>query len=269
MRIWGKLFGVFFGFMFGHLFGALLGLWLGHKFDQALGQDFNISDGLLGGVGNAGKRRQERFFFATFSVMGHIAKAKGRVTEAEIQIAQALMSRMQLDTEAKSQAQRAFSEGKGGEFPLEQVVSDFARRSRGRRDVLQMFLEIQLQAAFADGELHPNEKDVLLKVADSLGFSHTEFERLLQMLEAEFSFHQQKAGATSASRLKDAHQLIGVDESDSDQAVKRAYRKLMNQHHPDKLVSKGLPPEMLQVAKEKAQDIQKAYEVIRKSRGFK
>ncbi|MFK5042039.1 DnaJ domain-containing protein, partial [Glaesserella parasuis] len=74
---------------------------------------------------------------------------------------------------------------------------------------------------------------------------------------------------SSEPSLKDAYSVLGVSESDDQTTVKRAYRKLMNEHHPDKLVAKGLPPEMMEVAKEKAQQIQAAYDLICKSKGWK
>lgn len=272
MKVWGKLCGAFFGFMFGHVFGALLGLWLGHKFDRALSQDFSVQDGLMGSLRKQALKSQQLFFHATFSVMGHIAKAKGHVTQAEIQVASLLMDRLKLDADHKQAAQDAFRQGKATDFPLEQVMEEFVASCRGRRDVLQMFLEIQLQAAFADGELHANEKAVLEVVSDCLGFSRADLTRLISMIEAEFKFHRQGKQASAADReqqLQDAYQLLGVTDTQTSQEIKKAYRKLMNQHHPDKLVAKGLPEEMMEVAKEKAQDIQQAYELIKQAKGFK
>ena len=77
--------------------------------------------------------------------------------------------------------------------------------------------------------------------------------------------YQQSSGPT----LSDAYKVLGVSESDDRNAVKRAYRRLMNEHHPDKLVAKGLPPEMMEMAKEKAQQIQAAYDLICKVKGWK
>lgn len=266
--MWGKLLGGFFGYMIAHhIIGALIGIWLGHKLDRAVGQSGQFRASLLKAAKQSAQRQQQLFFHATFSVMGHIAKAKGRVTEAEIGVATLLMERLNLDAAHKQAAQEAFRQGKQGDFPLEQTLAEFVESCRGRTNVLQMFLEIQLQAAFADGELHPNELAVLERVAQALGFSPQDLTRLISMLEAEIKFHRQGHGGSRANRqqqLSDAYQLLGVTESANMTEVKKAYRKLMNQHHPDKLVAKGLPPEMMAMAKEKAQDIQQAYELIKK-----
>lgn len=281
MRIWGKIFGVLFGFMFGGILGALLGLWLGHKFDQAMGQNFN-----LGAFSNPNGRAE--FFFTTFAVMGHIAKAKGVVTSDEIQIASMLMDQMGLQGEAREQAKEAFRDGKRADYPLDDELRNLVSLVKGRRDLLQMFLEIQMQGVFADGQIEPIEQEMLERIAQILGFSQMDLQRVIARWEAEMRFQRKRQeqwsgsgyqqgsrysnGESSASReqsLKDAYQLLEIESSANDQEVKRAYRRQMNQHHPDKLVSKGLPPEMLEMAKKKAQEIQHAYEIIKKARGMK
>ncbi|NVD05652.1 co-chaperone DjlA [Vibrio sp. JPW-9-11-11] len=281
MHIFGKILGTFFGFLFGGPFGALLGLFIGHQFDKArrLRQA-----GFNGGFGSGPSQteRQEEFFKAAFAVMGHVAKAKGQVTREEIQLATMMMDRMSLHGEQRRAAQNAFREGKESDFPLDTVLERVRISSDGRYDLIQFFLELQISAAFADGELHPSERNVLHKIARGLGFSSEQLEQRLRMQEAAFRFQhggfggqgqsQQSNGgwqqAQGAHQLSDAYKLLGIDSSSDAKTVKRAYRKLMNEHHPDKLMAKGLPPEMMNVAKEKAQEIQNAYDLIKKSKGF-
>lgn len=268
MRIWGKILGGFFGFMFGHVFGMLLGIWLGHRFDRATAINFNVQNGLFANA-QSSQEKQKLFFDATFSVMGHIAKAKGQVTEADIRVANAYMEQMRLQGEARVQAQRSFSLGKENDFPLQERLVEFARVVRGDRNVLQMFLGIQVQVAYSDGEFHSKEKEILYTIAQHLGFSRFELDRLLQMIEGQQHFHQGKQQQQQKTSEEDSYKVLGIDKSVADKEVKRAYRKLMSQHHPDKLASKGLPEEMMVLAKEKAQDIQRAYETLREARGFK
>lgn len=262
MRIWGKLLGVFFGLMFGGAFGALLGLWLGHRFDKAVGGNFNFS------YAN-GQAIQQEFLFSTFAVLGHIAKSKGVVTQHEIQVASLLMDQMGLQGEVRRQAQDAFRQGKEADFPLDEQVARFVKTVGGRRDLLQMFMEVQLQGVFADGVVDDSERALLQRVAKGLGFSERELEAIISRWEAELKFRrggQQQRTASSAQELDEAYQILGVDSQNSDQQVKRAYRKLMSQHHPDKLVAKGLPAEMMELAKQRTQDIQQAYECIKQHR---
>ncbi|PSW15138.1 co-chaperone DjlA [Photobacterium sanctipauli] len=280
MQVWGKILGAFFGFLLGGPFGLLLGLFLGHKFDKARAKIYY--GGGFGGFsgGQRSEENQAAFFHAAFAVMGHVAKAKGRVTEEEIRVASTYMDRMGLQGESRRQAQNAFRDGKEEGFPLQEVLGKVRVSSAGRADLLQFFLELQIQAAFADGSLHPSERQLLHVIARALGFSERQLEQRLHMQEAAFRFqqggfnqqYQQQGGfqqAPTRDQLADAYELLGVKESASAQELKRAYRKQMNEHHPDKLAAKGLPPEMMELAKQKTQELQAAYDLIRKEKGFK
>jgi len=257
MRIWGKIFGFIIGFMFGRFFGAILGLWLGHAFDKRQ----ELSSLIL-----KGSERQAMFFNTTFAVMGHVAKASGRVTETDIRIAVMLMDKLKLSGQSRIDAQMAFRQGRQADFDLPKQLDLFRQATQGRVELAQMFLEIQIQTALADGELHANEKQILSVIAAKLGLA-AQLDALLARWQAEFSHHQSPQG--NKMPLADAYVLLGLQESVSDQEIKRTYRKLMNEHHPDKLVAKGLPAEMMQLAKTKAQDIQVAYECIKTSRGMR
>ena len=261
MKIWGKVFGAIIGFMFGRFFGALLGAWLGHMYDKR-GSTIQI-------IRNASKK-QSQFFHSTFAVMGHVAKASGRVTETDIKIASMMMDQMRLQGRARTDAQNAFRQGKHADFDITACLREFKAIAGRRQEILQMFLEIQIQTALADAELHPREKQVLTIIAQQLGFTTSQLEVLLKRWQAEFRFQQSSArGGTQRTNINDAYQVLGLEKSASDQEIKRAYRKLMNEHHPDKLVAKGLPEEMMELAKKKAQDIQAAYDSLKLQRGFK
>ena len=118
--------------------------------------------------------------------------------------------------------------------------------------------------ALADGKLDPAEKDMLEHVSIRLGYSRAEFNQMLEMVlnQSHFAGGQ----ANSASALEDAYKALGVSKDNTDQEIKRAYRKLMSQYHPDKLIGQGLPEDMIAVATEQAKEIQVAYDLIKKSR---
>jgi len=260
--MWGKLLGAGFGFMFGGLFGAFLGAIIGHNFDRGVGQS-HFSFSSPGAV-------QDIFFESLFKVMGHIAKADGHVTEQEIQMARVIMTQMRLTEERKTEAIEYFNRGKQPEFDLDHTLRNFKTTCHGHRNLMQMFLEIQIAAAFADGGIQSAEKSILENISRVLGFNQMHLNLLINSFQAQQRFHQSGQQAyNSQDRLADAYSVLGVTAETNDKDTKKAYRKLMSQHHPDKLVAKGLPEEMMTVAKEKSQEIQAAWEVIRKERGIR
>jgi DnaJ like chaperone protein len=176
MNIWGKILGFIFGFILLKLPGALLGLWIGHLFDRSMARPFSRAGGFGGLFHKADYSQQAFFFYATFSVMGHIAKADGRVSETEIRFASNLMDQLGLSDEARQEAQEAFREGKLGGFPLHQTLREFRQSCFGRHDVLRLFLELQIQFASCDHNLDENEQALLLEIAGELGFSTRELQ---------------------------------------------------------------------------------------------
>ena len=272
MQYWGKVIGVAMALLMGGGFwGAVIGLLIGHLFDKARSRRT---------VWFASQQqRQSLFFSTTFEVMGHLTKSKGHVTKADIHVATLLMDRMGLHGESRLAAQQAFRVGKENGYPLREKMRQLRSVCFGRFDLIRMFLEIQIQAAFADGSLHPNEREVLYVIAEELGISRMQFDQFLRMMQGGAHFgdgyqqqSQQNGNWQQAQRgptLEDACNVLGVKATDDATTIKRAYRKLMSEHHPDKLVAKGLPPEMMQMAKQKAQEIQKAYDMIKTAKGFK
>ncbi|AMW16013.1 co-chaperone DjlA [Glaesserella parasuis] len=286
MQFIGKILGFILGYkFFGGFFGGLLGLIIGHWGDKKLYELGSVSSTMFGKA----LTRQSLFMQTTFAVLGHISKAKGRVTENDIQLARQLMANMKLDANNQQLAQKAFTLGKEANFPLRQVMQEFREACGQRRDLLRFFVEVQMQAALQDGNLDGNEQQILFTIAETLGMSRLQFEQMIAMVAAAqrfrsgyYQYEQQGSNQqgqyqgnyggyqrSSEPSLKDAYSVLGVSESDDQTTVKRAYRKLMNEHHPDKLVAKGLPPEMMEVAKEKAQQIQAAYDLICKSKSWK
>jgi len=246
----GAAIGLFSGGFPGLIFGGILGFSLERIFRKA-----------------ATVAPQQIFFKATFTVMGRIAKADGQVTENEIDFARAIMGQMRLNEEKRLEAIQFFTEGKDAGLDLDPVLQPLTTLFKYQPNLRLIFLEIQLQAALADGEMSDPERKVITDVCIKLGLPADQIEALLARMQAERAFHRGQGGAPTAAQISQAYGVLGVSDSASDGEVKRAWRKLMSQHHPDKLVSKGLPQEMMQIAKEKTQEIQAAYDLIRQVRG--
>ena len=177
---------------------------------------------------------------------------------------------MQLNEEQKKLAINLFTQGKQTDFDPEPVILQFKKTCSRRSNLLIMFMEIQLSTALADSELHHDEQRILLNIAELLGFKRREFEQLLARSTAEkfySQFHKNHENPSSSKEILAAsYKLLGVNIDCTDSELKKAYRRLMSQHHPDKLVSKGLPEEMMKLATEKTQEIKAAYERIKQFR---
>jgi DnaJ like chaperone protein len=273
MSWWGKVIGGAFGFMLGGPLGGLLGAVLGHNFDLGLNH-LSVTDD-EGWESGDQERVQAAFFTASFTVMGYIAKADGQVSPSEIKNAEKVMDQMQLDATQRKVAIDLFNQGKSQQIVLKAIIGQFKEECGRRTNLIQFFLEIQLSTALADGELHPAEQKILLEISQLLGFSRFKFERLLAMAVAQTRFrdYQSQSGEyreakphITETQLSEAYQLLGVTVSASDDEVKKAYRRLVSQNHPDKLVSKGLPEEMMKLATQKTQEIKRAYDLISESR---
>lgn len=258
MSWWGLLLGGAFGFLLGGPIGALLG--------AALGQGFGRTVGALG-TGESGGSRLERvqlaFFAAVFGVMGHVAKADGRVTPEEIALANEVMDRLGLDARQRAAARALFNEGRRPEFPLDDVLDQLRLECGRARNVIRMFVEIQVQAAAADRRIDSEEGRILLHVAMRLGFSRADYLEIERLITS--GIHA-GADADSGMSLEDAYATLGASPDASDAEIKRHYRRQMSRHHPDKLASKGLPEEMMRAATERTQQIRAAWDTVRKSR---
>jgi DnaJ like chaperone protein len=253
-----------FGFLLGGPLGAILGASFGHQFGKGL-EGIEAIETLNPGDQH---RVQMAFFTATFSVMGHIAKADGHVSREEISLANRVMNEMSLTSDMRVTAINLFQQGKHADFPLDDVLAQFYKECHRRTDLIRMFLGIQLQGAFADGVLAVSEERLLIHICNQLRISRFDYERMKIQLQAQQRF--QRSGpytqnTPQKSSLQDAYGVLGLTPSASMADVKKAYRRLMNQNHPDKLVAKGLPEEMMRLAKERTQKISKAYETILKA----
>ncbi len=258
----GKIIGASLGFLAGPV-GAAVGLLLGHRYDLQAAQA-----GSEGGSADA-REISAVLFEAAFAVMGHVAKADGRVSNAEIDAARSIMRQMRLDEAHVRLAIDAFTRGKATDYPLHATLDRLRRLCRWRPDLLRFFMEIQLRAALLGNDLAGPSRDILWAVGERLGLRSMELMVLEQVLRGQRGFAYSQAPPAAGVRLQSAYETLGITTSASDAEVKKAYRRLMSENHPDKLVSRGLPESMQELATEKTQRIREAYEIISESRGLR
>jgi len=258
---WGKIIGGVIGLFRGGITGAVIGALLGHFVDRFLA-------GILG-VGAT----QKAFFDALFASLGHLGKADGQVTETEIRMVETLMQRMQITGDDRQRAIRLFNRGKQADFNLEAALQPFVSHSMVRQDLRQMFMEILVEAAFSSGSMTPAEHAILLQVARSLKIPGQLFSAMLNARGAAGGRYGEAGDRARAANttvtMDQAYAQLGLKSSASDAEIKKAYRKLVSQFHPDKLVSRGLPEEMMDIAKTRVREINTAYDLLKQSRGFK
>jgi DnaJ like chaperone protein len=258
-----KIIGAIVGYLLlFNILGAFIGYFIGSSIDRAkdlgLGGINPLSNGL----------RKQVFLETTFTLMGKLAKIDGHISKDEISHVEQFISKFGMTAEHRKQAIQQFKKGSTPDFDISQTLDSFmdsCGQTSNLKQVLLMYLSVM---ALADGQLHPSEEALLKSIANRLGYSSQEFQQMLEMLlnQAHFSQGQGNGPIKSASQLSDAYKALGVTENNTDQEIKRAYRKLMSQNHPDKLIGQGLPDDMIAVATEKSQEIQRAYELIKKHR---
>lgn len=273
----GKVIGGVLGLATLGPWGAVLGALIGHQFDAGAGV------GALFGGGADPAQVNALFFPTTFRVMGHIAKADGRVSEQEIASARAVMHALHLNQAQMLSAMGYFNEGKQPEFALDPALQQLRAAIAPYPDLANFFVEIQLQAALAGDGLSELPRARLRRVALLLGLGPAQFARLESILRWSHRSAGARAGsaggadaggpgggfASSEERLVQAYSVLEATAAMTDEQLVKAYRRQMSRHHPDKLKANGLPESMLERAKERTQQIQAAYEAIRARRGMR
>ena len=252
----GKALGGLLGLAVKGPIGALVGLALGHQFDRGHAK-------IAGAASGPETNVQELFFAATFAVMGHVAKSDGRVSETDIAYARAIMQRFDLNDARRKSAIEQFTRGKAADFPLDAVLNQLVRELRGRDRLVHQFVQIQVDAMLIDQRAHPRTRELLWRICERLGISRVDLAHM------EANAHARLSGGSTKGNLDDAYKVLGVDASADAKAIKTAYRRLMNRHHPDKLIARGLPQEMMNEARQQTQAIQAAYETVKQARGMR
>jgi DnaJ like chaperone protein len=266
MKWIGKALGALLGAVAAGPVGAAIGLALGHQYDVYAERDQEaLPPGEVAGIA-------ERFFRATFRVMGYLAKADGRVTPLEIAAARGVMAELRLTPAQVQEAIDCFTEGKQPYFDLGTELTALHQACRGRPDLMRVFLEIQVRAALAGNNLDGPVRPLLNRVAATLRVSALELahmEAVLRIQRGSFNAGARPASAaTRGADLAEAYKVLETAPGASDEEIVKSYRRQLSRHHPDKLKANGLPESMLAHAKQRTQQIIEAYELIRARRGM-
>jgi len=253
----------------GILFGALIGLLLtrsvwGAVVAAIIGYMLGPGAGARVAAPNGAASISSEFFRTTFEIMGYVAKSDGRVSEAEIDAARRLMQELSLGPADISAAIAYFRTGKSAGYDAELSIERLREACGLRYDLLRAFVDVQLRAALAGNGISPPARKILAGIAGRLGLSAFEFAHMEASVRGRYGPSPRKS-----DNLAECYAELEVDASIGDAELVKAYRRQMSRHHPDKLVANGLPESMAQMAKEKTQRIQEAYENIRAARGMR
>lgn len=302
----GRIVGTVIGLLFFNPVTALIGFAIGWYFvdkprnqaaraRQDAAQAFSYAGGGQGGTGNYSIMR------SSFALMGYVARGAGRVNEAHIQWAEIVIARMGMDDNGRNMAVEAFNRGKDPSFNYQSEVANLLREARGNSTIIAYIVEFLVEIALADGTMQPGEYDRLVEVTGSLGIGREQLDRWIELRRAQMRFadymrraqqqwsnaqgqqgwggQQQSQGQgygggqqsyhATENDLQSAYQILGVESTASFEEIKKAHRRLMLKYHPDRLATQGLPPEMVRMYTEKAQEIQAAFDLIKKARGEK
>jgi DnaJ like chaperone protein len=266
----GKALGGLIGMFAGGPIGAAIGVVLGHQFDASSAPRLARRPGVGAAGGPTATQVGEQFFRTTFQVMGHVAKADGRVTEQEIQAARAVMSQLRLTPEQVQVAIACFTQGKSAPFMLPGVLNALYSACGGRPDLMRAFVEIQMRAALMGNDLQPAARGVLQNIALKLGLGAMEFAHIETVLRLRSNAYGggNRTGMNAETQLAEAYKVLECTPQNSNEELSLAYRRQLSRHHPDKLKANGLPDSMIEHAKQRTQQIIEAWELVRQRRGI-
>jgi DnaJ like chaperone protein len=234
----GKLVGGGLGFMIGGPIGAVLGAVLGHHTIDSGGIGFSLQE-----------QRHGIFFLATFSMLAKLSKADGVVSEEEIEVVEQVMQdNLRLSPEARAFAVNIFSEAKYSEFTFKDYAQQFYEEFQGQREVLSSLVDLLLRLAHADGVLHPEEDRMIEEAVSIFGIAH-EYEQL-------------KARYSGTNNLDLCYEILGAKQGETLAVIKKKYRKLAMEYHPDRVQSRGVAPEFAAASEDRFKEIQHAFDVV-------
>ncbi|WEN16011.1 co-chaperone DjlA [Rhodanobacter sp. AS-Z3] len=261
----------FFGMLIGRLPGAVTGAVIGFIFDNMrYSQRKNATPEAGGFVG------------PLFTLLGAVAKSDGRVSEQEIAIAERLMTRMGLTADQRKQAVASFNVGKQPEFDVTRTIAELRNWVGLRRDHAFPVLDVVIETVLAEGNPPPEKMSILRQLAFALRISDMELMALMAM--KGYAWNAGAGGSRGGSQHgngtgsgyvppqrspqgPDPYAVLGIDRNADERTIKRAYRKLISEHHPDRLGD--LPENMRKQAESRASEINAAYDRIKEAKGFK
>lgn len=270
---WGRIIGTLIGAVVGVLLVSpvlkiitiTFGYFVGYQFDRG----FTAHRFAFDELGKGHHRLSEDYVRALFMCMGHLAKVDGRVSEDEIRAARLVMHQLNLSPAQVRRAINWFDEGKQAGFPLVQVLRELRRVHARRGDARLLFVRLLLEVVLAKHKLGGRERSLIWIICTELEIGRVELAQLEAMIRAQKGFRRSPEGSADSARLRRAYRTLGVEESSSNDEIKKAYRRLMNRNHPDKIAGSNPGAAAVAEAERKTREIRGAYEMLKARRSIR
>ena len=239
MSFWKAGIGGMIGFTIGGPIGGILGAIIGSKLGDKEQARPSIN-----------QKNQAAFFTALFACFAKIAKADGKVTREEVdKVDHFIKERFRFPPDQRSFAIQIFNHAKDDNNSFRDYATQLSALLSNNQSALVMFYELLFELSMADGHLDSTEEEILTEAIPIFG------------LDPDlFNLNKRKFGAD----ISDAYAVLGVTKDMSYKEIKTAYQRKRKEFHPDTLLSRGLPEELLEKAKDKFIEIQSAFEEIEK-----
>ena len=251
MGMLGKIIGGTIGFAMAGPLGAIAGAALGHAFDSNSQAQYIDDRARL----SSGEEAQFTFFVAAFSMLAKLAKADGQVTREEMNaVEKFMMYDLNLNSESRRLATNIFHTAIESPNSFNDFATQFYNQFQEQYQMLDLMIDILIRVSVADGTLSPSEEKLILSAVRIFNFDDEKYRRFKSKYIQD---------------VEKYYAILGCNSSDSNEHIKKQYRKLVSDYHPDKIASKGLPEEFTKFANVKFREIQEAYETIKKERNIR
>ena len=237
MSIWGSLLGGVIGFSFGGPFGALLGSFLGGKISKL------NSSKIIGNQQNS----QEVFALSLIILSAKLSKADGHVSKEELI---AVKDKLQIPDSEIGQVAKIFNKAKDESTGYEPYAKQIAEIFRGNLNVLEEVINILFYIAEADGHVSSDEETMIANIAYIFGLSQKQYQSI-------------KESRKTSDKLN-PYIVLESQPTDDLKTIRKNYIKLSKEHHPDLLISKGVPVEVINESKNKMRSINAAWDQVQK-----
>ena len=244
MSIWGKIIGGTAGFALGGPIGAILGVMAGNVYDKSQRKSFTFHQ-----IPN--QQKQNIFALSVIILAAKIAKSDGVVTKDEIY---AFKEKFKISLKDMEQVGKIFNEAKKTPYGYEKIAQQVGQLFLDNKIVLEELLNNLFYIAEADGNISEDEFNFLKSVSSYFNIDEISFQRIYQ--------------TRLNNKESDPYKVLSANRNDSNEIIRKKWIKLNKEHHPDYLLSKGLPHEFIQQANKELSSINLAYDKIKQQRGI-